>query len=1183
MVPLGSLDRLAGDDRAGPLDPHVPTGPARLGDFFEQIRDAVKSIDFPTRLPRLADLELDLAGQKDVADTNQRFIEPIDGQIFTHRTGPPIEPGPVDFPASVMIPGVTQHRFVDAAVVFRVAKFVADDVRRRHRGRARDRPFAECRGPLFINHIGRFGIATGDDFANLDRSNFWRQNGPPGDATRPLPVAVKESKSRYNIGLPLGAEKGAKRRPTDSPPRPPEFALADDQEFDDEQQDEDNKTPSAEGDGAGGNAGSGGDDPPGSPPSDEPPSGGLPGDEMPGDGDDEPAGTNMTDGLRHGGMGAFRMIDLPIEEELRDSYLTYAMSVIVSRALPDVRDGLKPSQRRILVAMNDLNLGPGSKRVKCAKISGDTSGNYHPHGESVIYPTLVRMAQEWNLRRLLIDKQGNFGSIAGLPPAAMRYTEARLSAVAAALLEDIKLDTVDFTPTYDEARTEPTVLPAKFPNLLVNGSGGIAVGMATSIPPHNPTEICDAVIAMIDNPQITDEELFEIVPGPDFPTGGIICGRAGIRRGYKTGRSTILLRAKVTVEDFKNNRSRIIVNEIPYQQTRDGVVKKIADLVNDDRIKGISAIRDESDLKEPVRIVIELKRDGDPDVVLNQLYQFSPLQTTFSVIFLALVDGKPRELTLAQILSEFIRHRVTVIRRRTQFLLARARRRKHTVEGLLLALANIDEIIRTIRESRTQPEAKERLMGIECPAAMLQRALGDVGFEQFTTERGTADSYKLTSVQTDDILRMRLSQLVGLEQDKLSEEHKQLLEEIADYLDILGDQKRIYSMIKEDLELMKSRFGDERRTVISLEELGNIDLEDLITEETMVVSISHAGYIKRTPSSIYNTQRRGGKGLKGAKTDDQDPIEHLFVASTHAYLLFLTTTGKVRWQKVYDLPQLARDAKGRAIVNLLNLEPDEKIAECLVVRDFDMEGYNVVMATKHGLVKKTPLEQYSRPKRGGIIAIKLRDGDELVDAALVGPGDEVVLVTSAGMAIRFRESDARPMGRNTSGVKGISLVKDDECVGMVVADPDASLLTICEKGYGKRTFFGGNASTGEQDEEAGDDENVASSARYRTQKRGGKGLRDIRTSDRNGRVIDIARVKDEDEIFMMTAKGKIQRVACRDISVIGRNTQGVRIMNVDEGDHLVAVVRVPPEENADVDIESEQPVAPDSDQPVADA
>jgi len=886
-----------------------------------------------------------------------------------------------------------------------------------------------------------------------------------------------------------------------------------------------------------------------------------------------PAGEGDGSERPYRGAGALRMLDLPIEDELRDSYLTYAMSVIVSRALPDVRDGLKPSQRRILVAMNDLNLGPGAKRVKCAKISGDTSGNYHPHGESVIYPTLVRMAQEWNMRSLLIDKQGNFGSIAGLPPAAMRYTEARLSAVAATMLDDLKLDTVDYIPTYDEVRTEPTVLPSKFPNLMINGASGIAVGMATSIPPHNPTEICDALIRLVDDPDVSIEELMDIVPGPDFPTGGVICGRGGIRRGYRTGRSTIVVRARAKIEEMKGNRSRIVVSEIPFQQYRDRVIEKIAALVNGDKIKGISAIRDESDLKEPVRLVIELKRDADPDVVLNQLYQFSPLQDTFSVILLALVDGKPRELTLKELLQEFIRHRVTVIRRRTQFLLARARRRKHTVEGLLLALANIDEVIRTIRASRTQPEAKAGIMAIECPSSLMQRALGDAGFANFVDERGAADSYRLTSVQADAILRMTLGQLVNLEQEKLSDEHAQLLVEITDYLDILANQTRIYQIIRDDLEEIKRRFGDKRRTEISLEEIGNFDIEDLITEETMVVSISHRGYIKRTPSSVYNTQRRGGKGLKGAKTDEDDPIQHLFVASTHAYLLFLTTTGKVRWQKVYDLPQLGRDSKGRAIVNLLNLEPGEQIAQCLAVRDFNQPGHFVMMATTDGLVKKTPLEQYSRPKKGGIIAIKLRDGDALVDAAVVGPESEVVLVTAGGMAIRFNESDARPMGRNTSGVRGIRLMKDDSLVGMVVADPDATLLTVCENGYGKRTYFGPNAVVEEEtpvdgDEnaataEVAEDDSPSSSARYRTQRRGGKGVRDIRTSTRNGKVISIARVTDEDEIFMMTAKGKIQRIKAADINIIGRNTQGVRIMNVDEGDSLIAIVRVPPEEAAE--------------------
>ncbi|MFM2094591.1 MAG: hypothetical protein RIS70_1715, partial [Planctomycetota bacterium] len=583
-----------------------------------------------------------------------------------------------------------------------------------------------------------------------------------------------------------------------------------------------------------------------------------------------------------GGEFAERLLNQAIEDELKESYLTYAMSVIVSRALPDVRDGLKPSQRRILVAMNDLNLGPSASRVKCAKISGDTSGNYHPHGEAVIYPTLVRMAQEWNMRYVLIDKQGNFGSIAGLPPAAMRYTEARLSSIASLMLEDLELDTVDFVPTYDERGTEPTVLPSKFPNLLVNGAQGIAVGMATSIPPHNLGEVCDALVRVIEDPGVSIDELMEIVPGPDFPTGGIICGRGGIRRGYHTGRGTIVVRARTRIEEYKSDRYRIIVNEVPYQQARDRVVERIADLVNEGRITGISEIRDESDLNEPVRLVIDIKRSDDPDIVLNQLYEFSPLQESISIIFLALVDGKPRELSFKELLEEFLRHRVTVIRRRTQFLLSKARRRKHTIEGLLLALANIDEIIRIIRASRTQAEAKASLMGVACPAAMMRAALGDDGFGDFQRERGVADSYSLTAVQAEAILRMTLGQLVNLEQERLSNEHHELLQEIAELLSILGDEEKIFAMIKADLAEIKRKFADDRKTEISGEELGNIDLEDLIAEETMVVTISHKGYIKRTPSSAYRAQKRGGKGLKGAKTEEEDPIEHLFVASTHA-------------------------------------------------------------------------------------------------------------------------------------------------------------------------------------------------------------------------------------------------------------------------------------------------------------
>jgi DNA gyrase subunit A len=850
------------------------------------------------------------------------------------------------------------------------------------------------------------------------------------------------------------------------------------------------------------------------------------------------------------------LIDLPIEDELKNSYLTYAMSVIVSRALPDVRDGLKPSQRRILVAMNDLNLTPGAHRVKCAKIAGDTSGNYHPHGEGVIYPTLVRMAQEWNMRHILVDKQGNFGSIAGLPAAAMRYTEARMSSAASLMLEDIKLDTVDFTPTYDETRTEPTVLPAKFPNLLVNGTSGIAVGMATSIPPHNLREVCDALVTLIDDPDTPIMDLLEIVQGPDFPTGGTICGRSGIRKGYLTGRGTVIVRAKASISELDRGRSRIIISEIPFHQNRDRVVEKIAGLVNDGRVKGISGIRDESDLKEPVRIVIDIKRDDNPDVVLNLLYKYSNLQETISIILLALVDGKPRTLNLKEMLEEYVRHRVEVIRRRTQFLLAKARRRKHVVEGQLIALADIDEIIKIVRNSSSHADAKTRLMGIECPASMLQRALGETGFEQFQLERGAADVYHLTAVQADAILRMTLSQLVNLEQEKLGDEHGKLLIEITGYLEILGDRQNILDIIKNDLITIRDKHGDDRRTDISNMELGNVNMDDLITEETMVVSISHRGYIKRIPSSTYKAQRRGGKGLKGATVEEEDPIQHLFVASTHAYLLFFTTKGKVYWQKVYGIPELGRGSKGRAVINLLNLDEGEKILDCIPVRDFNLENHFLAMATRQGLVKKTDLSSYSRPKKGGIIAIKLKEDDELVDVAVVKPGDEIVLSTAEGMAIRFAQEDARPMGRNTSGVKGIKIQAGDSLAGMVVADPSADLLTVCENGYGKRTPFGPNREDVDGSE--------SSSKGYRTQNRGGKGLRDIKATERNGKVVDIIRVDDNDEVLMMTKGGKIQRIRAEEISVVGRNTQGVRIMKTDD-DHIAAVVRIPPEEISEED------------------
>jgi DNA gyrase subunit A len=906
-----------------------------------------------------------------------------------------------------------------------------------------------------------------------------------------------------------------------------------------------------------------------------------------------------------------KLVQLPIEEEIKKSYLTYAMSVIVSRAIPDSRDGLKPSQRRILVAMNDLNLSPGSSRTKCAKICGETMGNYHPHGDVVIYPTLVRMAQEWNVRKVLIDKQGNFGSIAGLPPAAMRYTEARLSTVAAMLLDDLNLNTVDFIPTYDEQRTEPTVLPSKFPNLLVNGSNGIAVGMATSIPPHNVNEICEAIIAVIDDPNISPIKLLEICPGPDFPTGGVICGRSGIQKGYLTGRGNIVLRARTKIEET-GKRARIIISEIPYQQVRDNVEKKIEEVANEGKITGIAEVRNESDLKEPVRLIIELKRDADPEIVLNQLYQFTPLQDSYSIILLALVEGKPRVLTFKELIEEFIRHRITVIRRRTQFLLSRAKKRKHAVEGLIIAHANIDEVIRTIRTSATQVEAKQRLMLIDCPASMLRRALGDEGFSIFQNERGESEKYTLTPVQADAILRMTLGHLVNLEQEKLGEEFRALLKEISGYIEILADEKLIHDIIREDLHQIKSKFGDKRRTDITGNETVDMDIEDLIEEETMVVSISQDGYIKRTPVSTYRAQKRGGKGRIGAKVADEDPIEHLFVTTTHNYLLFFTNFGKVYWHKVYGIPELPPTSKGRAIVNLLNLSEGERVADCLAIKDFNEAEHYLVLGTKNGLVKKTKLSAYGRPLKGGLIAVKLKEGDELIGVTVVGPGDELIMSTASGNAIRFRHTDVRAMGRTASGVRGVRLRGEDVAVGLVVAATDMTLLTACANGYGKRTPIGPNGSvepeqlpvdennendeteiesdvdsidekietanktlsatlnktetetetdtdleqSEEQSELCGEDD-INSNLCYRTKHRGGLGLKDIKTTQRNGLVIGTCLVRDEDEIMMITAKGQIQRIAVSDIRVMGRNTQGVRLMNLEDDDTLVAVKRIP--------------------------
>lgn len=867
---------------------------------------------------------------------------------------------------------------------------------------------------------------------------------------------------------------------------------------------------------------------------------------------------------------------LNIESELKDSYLSYAMSVIVSRALPDVRDGLKPSQRRILVAMNDLNLGPASSRMKCAKITGQTTGDYHPHGTQAVYDTLVRMAQDWVMRHVLIDKQGNFGSLAGLPPAAERYTEARLSHFAAEMLADLDKETVEMVPNYDGRVKEPMVLPSRFPNLLVNGSGGIAVGMATSIPPHNLTEVCNAIIHLIDHPSATIDELIQHIPGPDFPTGGVICGRQGIFDGYRTGRGKVIIRARAKIDE-EGSRSQIIISDIPYQQTRNRIMELIGEAIKNEKITGISgAPRDESSERkgEPVRIVCDIKRDADPHLVLNQLYQFTPLQETFSIILLALVDGRPKTLNLKQMLEEYLRHRVRVIRRRTEYLLRQAKHRAHILEGQLIAIASIDEVIAICRAAPSRAEAKIRLVALEVSAAVMERALGKEHFAALTKEVGAKTSFSMTEEQAEAVVRLQLGQLAALERDEIFKEYAGLRTKINEYETLLSDQKNILAVVRRDLHEISEKYGNERRTQIIDEGPSQMRHEDLIEEEMNVVTISHNGYIKRLPSNTYRSQKRGGRGVSGGQTRDDDFIEHFFTASTHAYLLFFTNFGQVYWLKVYDIPQMSRTSAGRALPNVISLKPEEKVSAVIPVRRFEPNQY-LLIATRRGLVKKTALEQYSRPRAGGIIGINLEEGDSLINAVLVSEGDEVVLATKNGMAIRFSEADARPMGRDTKGVKGITLSKDDEVVGLAVADPEGQLLTVCLNGYGKRTSFGPSevisVSAASEEEtietteptESEGDENSPSNMRYRTQRRGGKGLKDIRTSERNGPVVSTVAVRDGDEIMVITQQGMVTRMKVSDFRSIGRNTQGVRLANLQEGDKVVTAVKLGELESAE--------------------
>ncbi len=794
-----------------------------------------------------------------------------------------------------------------------------------------------------------------------------------------------------------------------------------------------------------------------------------------------------------------RIKAINIEDEMRTSYISYAMSVIIQRALPDVRDGLKPVHRRVVYAMRGLSLGPRAAYKKCAAIVGETMGKLHPHGDAAIYDTLVRMAQDFAYRYPLVDGQGNFGSIDGDSPAAMRYTEARMAQITETLLTDIEKNTVDYMPNYDGSQMEPVVLPAEFPNLLVNGGTGIAVGMATNIPPHNLREVIDATVAVLDDPDIEVRKLLKYVKGPDFPTAAYICGQQGIQEAYTTGRGRVIMRAVAKRESLPNGKEAIIVTEIPYMVDKSKILEEIAGLVRDKKIEGITDLRDESD-RDGMRIVIELRRGENHEVVLNQLYKHTRLQSTFGIILLALIDGRPQYLTLKEILDEFIKHRKEVIVRRTRFDLAKAEARAHIVEGLRIAVMNIDEVVAIIRSSQSRQEAADRLR----------------------------ERFDLSPEQTKAILEMQLQRLVGLEREKLEEEYNQLLKDIDYYNRVLDTPTMVVDIMKEELQKIRDRFGDERRTQI-VSEAGELDIEDLIADENMVVTVSHTGYIKRIATSVYRRQTRGGKGITAMGTKDTDFVEYLFVASTHHYILFFTDRGRAHWLKVYEIPQGGRQAKGKAIVNLLDLEKGEQVTAMVPVVDFTEDRY-LLMATQKGVIKKVKLDAFSNPRKAGIIAISLDKDDWLLSVQMTTGTDEVILSTRNGMAIRFDEKDVRAMGRTARGVTGVNLLKGDRVVGMVATHADSQLLTITENGYGKRTIV----------------------SAYRKIHRGGKGVKDIQTSERNGKVVCVMEVRESDEIMLITQKGIAIRFAVTDVRLISRNTQGVRIIRLGEDDHVVA-------------------------------
>ncbi len=802
-----------------------------------------------------------------------------------------------------------------------------------------------------------------------------------------------------------------------------------------------------------------------------------------------------------------KIISVSIESEVKDSYLNYAMSVIVGRALPDVRDGLKPVHRRVLYAMQELSLEHSKPYKKCARIVGETMGKYHPHGDVAIYDTLVRMAQDFSLRYPLVDGQGNFGSVDGDAAAAMRYTEARLAAISEEMLADIDKDTVNFGPNFDSSLKEPLLLPAALPNLLVNGSSGIAVGMATNIPPHNLTEVAEAIIYLLDHPEAEIKDLMRYIKGPDFPTGGVICGKGGIKDAYTTGRGKLIVRARATVEHQKNGKDLIAITEIPYQVQKSGIIEAIAALVDDKKIEGISDVRDESD-KDGMRIVVELKRDVEPQIILNQLFKHTQLENTFGIIMLALVENRPKVLNLRQVLDAYIEHRKVIVRRRTQFELDKALKRAHILEGLKIALKYIDRIIKVIKTSKNTENAKERLM----------------------------KEFGLSDIQSQAILEMQLQRLTALERDKIDAEYLELLKKIELCRAILASEKKIEGIIKEELEALKKKYGDERRTDI-VGEVEELEVEDLIADEDVVVTISHGGYIKRLPVSSYRKQKRGGTGASGAEVKEEDFVEHLFVASTKDYLLIFSDKGQVHWLKVYEIPQASRTSKGKAIINLLEMEAGSKISSTIPVKEFSSDKY-LVMVTRRGQIKKTRLDAYGNPRKGGIIGITLDKDDELISVELTDGNHELLIGTRQGKAIRFSESKVRDMGRQAHGVRAISLAKKDNVIDMVLTQKDSTVLTVTELGFAKRSPV----------------------TEYRLTSRGGKGVINMKVTSKNGEAVSLKTVNDDDELMVITQNGMFLRCAIKDIRSTGRSAQGVRLIKLQDKDRVSCVAPVIAEE-----------------------